>query len=416
MWRGFAGRLAGPVRKLLAAVGPGILVAATGVGAGDLATATFAGSRLGTSVLWAVVVGAAMKFALTEGLARWQLATDTTLLEGIAARLGRWPLVLFLPYFVLWSFFVGSALVSAVGVTVHAMVPVFSEAETGRIVFGAAGSAVGAALVWVGGYRLFSRVMEVATAVMFVTVVATAALLWPGAGEVLAGFVPRLGGLGGEDLQWTVALIGGVGGTVTILCYGYWIREEGRRGLDALPVSRVDLAVGYGVTALFGLAMVVIGSRVTVTGKGAGLIVALADTLGAELGPVGRWGFLAGAFAAVFTSVLGVWQAVPYLFADIVGALRGRAGEVDTAGPVYRGALLALATVPLLGLLVSFREVQRLYATVGALFVPALALLLLGMNRRAWVGGARNGPVAVVALLGTLGFFAWMALLGLDGG
>ena len=42
-------------------LGPGLLVAATGVGAGDLATAAFTGSHLGPAVLWAVLVGAALK-------------------------------------------------------------------------------------------------------------------------------------------------------------------------------------------------------------------------------------------------------------------------------------------------------------------------------------------------------------------
>ena len=47
-------------------VGPGILVAATGVGAGDLATAGFAGSQLGVAVLWAILVGAFFKFVLAR--------------------------------------------------------------------------------------------------------------------------------------------------------------------------------------------------------------------------------------------------------------------------------------------------------------------------------------------------------------
>ena len=99
-------------------------MAATGVGAGDLATAGFAGSQLGTAVLWAVLVGAFLKFVLTEGLARWQLATGLTLLEGTALKLGRTTFSLwgkarigvrslvgwfFIPYFLLWTFFVGSS-------------------------------------------------------------------------------------------------------------------------------------------------------------------------------------------------------------------------------------------------------------------------------------------------------------------
>ena len=43
---------------LLMVIGPGLLVAATGVGAGYLATAAFTGNQLGVAVLWAVVLGA----------------------------------------------------------------------------------------------------------------------------------------------------------------------------------------------------------------------------------------------------------------------------------------------------------------------------------------------------------------------
>src|SRR5690606_19679139 len=201
----------------------------TGVGGGDLATGSIVGSVLGTAVLWAVLVGALLKFVVTEGLTRWQLATGETLLEGAVQRIGPVVLWFFLPYLLLWSFFVGSAQMSATGITLHAILPVFDDARAGKIVFGIASGLVGLALVWFGGYRLFERIMRVCIAVMFVTVVTTAALLWPGTAEVLQGmFVPRIPDLRGEGLTWTVALIGGVGGTLTVMCYGYWLREEGR--------------------------------------------------------------------------------------------------------------------------------------------------------------------------------------------
>ena len=72
---------------LLSGVGPGIVIAATGVGAGDLITATVAGARYGTVILWAALLGAVLKLALNEGLARWQLATGDTLVEGWVQRL-----------------------------------------------------------------------------------------------------------------------------------------------------------------------------------------------------------------------------------------------------------------------------------------------------------------------------------------
>ena len=109
-----------------------------------------------------------------------------------------------------------------------------------------------------------------------------------------------------------VALIGGVGGTLTVLCYGYWIREEGRHGVEHLRSCRIDLATAYAMTAIFGLAVVVIGSRLgPLPGGGATLVVAVARELEVALGEIGaiaKWAFLIGAWGAVFSSLFGVWQ------------------------------------------------------------------------------------------------------------
>ena len=80
---------------------------ATGVGAGDLLTASLAGSEVGLSLLWAVVAGVILKWTLSEGIARWQLATGSTLLEGWVWRLGRWIQWVFLAYFLFFTFVVG---------------------------------------------------------------------------------------------------------------------------------------------------------------------------------------------------------------------------------------------------------------------------------------------------------------------
>ena len=405
----------------LSKIGPGLLLAATGVGAGDLATGSIVGSLLGTAVLWAVLLGAFLKFVATEGLARWQLATGQTLIEGVATRVSPIVLWLFLPYLLVWSFFVAAALMGACGVTLHAMLPLFNDARDGKVVFGMLCSLIGLALVRAGGYRLFERVMQLCIGVMFVTVVVTAALLWPGTKEVLQGLlIPRIPHAGGQGLSWTVALIGGVGGTLTVLCYGYWMREEGRSQAADLSTCRVDLAVGYLMTALFGIAMVIIGNSVHVEGSGARLLVVLSDRLGDLLGPTGKWLFLAGSFGAVFSSLLGVWQAVPYLFADGWRLSRRHSADddnthttdtVDTAGPAYRLYLYALALIPMLGLLQNFREMQKLYAIVGASFFPLLALALLVFNGRTdWVTRRFvNRPATVVVLLAFFAFFTWLA-------
>jgi Mn2+/Fe2+ NRAMP family transporter len=399
-------------------IGPGLLLAATGIGGGDLTTGTFVGGLLGTTVLWAVVVGAFLKYVVTEGLTRWQLATGETLLEGVVHRAGPIVVWLFLPYLLLWSFFVAAAQMSASGVALYAMFPVFDDPRIGKIVFGAGAGLVALALVLGGGYRLFERIIRVCIGVMFATVILTAVLVWPGTEAVLEGLlVPRIPPAG-EPLTWTIALIGGIGGTLTVLCYGYWLREEGRTSRDDLRGCRIDIGAGYLVTALFGIAIVIVGSSVHVEGEGTQLIVNLSDRLGVELGPAGRWLFLIGATGTVSSSMLGVWQSVPYLFADCWRLLRRRtAGSVavsavDTRSRPYRVYLVLLAIVPMLGLFFSFREIQKIYTVSGALFFPLLALVLLIFNGKpTWVGREfRNRPATVAALVGILAFFSWMAV------
>jgi Mn2+/Fe2+ NRAMP family transporter len=406
-------------RSPLRILGPGLLVAATGVGAGDLATGAFSGSALGPAVLWAVLVGAFLKYVLSEGLARWQLSSGETLLEGALLRTPRRLRWLFLIYLLPWSWFVGSALVGACGVTAQALLPIADDPLRGKVIWGVVHSALGLLLVRRGGFRLFERMMGVAVGVMFVTVVWTAVALGFDGGEVLRGLlVPSLPDAGGEGLDWTVALIGGVGGTLTLLCYGYWIREEGRTSAAELGLCRIDLAVGFSVTALFGVAMVLIGSRVETSGRGSGLIVSLASQLEGELGSTARWAFLLGAWGAVFSSLVGVWQAVPYIFADFWRLRRASSTDplpsVDTSAPPYRLYQLGLAAIPLLGLGGGFKQAQKAYAVVGAGFLPILALVLLILNRR-WLIGAQhaNRPLTVVALLATLVFFFLAGVHGL---
>jgi hypothetical protein len=161
---------------------------------------------------------------------------------------------------------------------------------------------------------------------------------------------------------------------------------------------------------VFGLSMIVIGSRVTLR-QGPTAALELAGQLAVTLGPAGKWIFLIGFWAAVFSSLLGVWQSAPYLFADLVAkpgsaAARQRGSERYA----YRGFLLFIATAPLVLLWTTLERAQLLYAVFGSLFMPLLALTLLVMNNRTgWVGREfRTGWMTNLALGVTLALFAWI--------
>ena len=104
---------------------------------------------------------------------------------------------------------------------------------------------------------------------------------------------------------------------------------------------------------------------------------------------------------------------MPYLFADArrTGRSKPTAEDPLTETQAYKAYLVAIATVPALGMVLSFEQVQLFYAVCGAMFVPLLAVVLLYLNSRAGlVGSFRTRPLGLVALVITLGFFAWFGL------
>jgi Mn2+/Fe2+ NRAMP family transporter len=79
-----------PTTSVVTLIGPGLLVAAAGIGAGDIVSSTIAASAHGLRLLWVVALAAFLKCVLNEGIARWQLASGMTAIEGWAAYLPWW--------------------------------------------------------------------------------------------------------------------------------------------------------------------------------------------------------------------------------------------------------------------------------------------------------------------------------------
>jgi Mn2+/Fe2+ NRAMP family transporter len=230
--------------------------------------------------------------------------------------------------------------------------------------------------------------------------------------------------------------MGGVGGSVTIMSYGYWIREAGWKGSGMLKTMRWDLGVSYALTALFAVCVVILGAGVRPEViQGNGMAVAFAEQLVPYTGQAGKWLFLLGFWGAVWSSMLGVWHGVPYLFANFVAHYRKRGQTTFAADaiphtengegksglspfevkrpfartPAYRGFLLYMALVPML-LLVTRAPVQvvRLYTIAGAMFMPLLAVLLLYLNRPKWLGEHANGRLMQVCLALCLALFVYL--------
>jgi len=380
-------------------------MAATGVGAGDLIAASVAGARYGTVILWAALIGAILKFTLNEGLARWQLATGTTLLEGWVSRLPRVVSIYFMIYLVLWTFIVSGALMAACGLAAHAMVPALPVSAWGAI-----HAVIATVLVFWGRYIYLEWAMKLFIGLMFVVIIACAFMAFPGVVPVLSGlFIPRVPEGSGPFI---LGVIGGVGGSVTLLSYGYWIREKHWTRPQQTPLVRLDLAVGYVLTGLFGIAIMIVSAGVKPdVMSGSGMVLEVANHMGALIGDGAKWMFLIGFWGAVFSSMLGVWHGIPYLFSDFYRRMKNQSVELTEIGPgslPYRLFLLYIALPPMVLLFVGKPVwIVVIYAVSGAFFMPFLASLLLYMNnKKAWLGEWINSWKSNIFLAAALLLFA----------
>jgi Mn2+/Fe2+ NRAMP family transporter len=368
-------------------IGPGIVVAATGVGAGDLVATLVAGARFGYVLLWAAVAGCVVKIALVEGVGRYCLSTGRTIFHGWRS-LGRWTTVYFAIYVVIWGYVYGAAAMTSSALPIAALFPQL-ELRTWAILHGL----LGLVLVGAGRYALFEKVMAALVGIMFVTVVGTAILTVPSLPGVLSGLVPRLPE---GSLIYTLGLIGGVGGTITLAAYGYWLRAKGWNDGSWIRIMRLDNGFAYVMTGIFVVAMLIIGAELLhaaniALARGEQGLLSLGDVLEAEYGSGLATLFLVGFWAASFSSLIGVWHGVSLMFADFVATMRGREDDPAATGessPAFRGYMLWL-TFPPMALLFLDKPFGLIvaYAALGSLFMPFLALTAL------WLLNSRRTPV-----------------------
>jgi Mn2+/Fe2+ NRAMP family transporter len=407
-----AKRLETPVERKRSApaitvFGPAIIVAAAGIGASDIIAASVAGARFGLALLWAVALGAALKGVLSEGIARWQVASGTTLLQGVAKHLPPWVLLLFVAYLVVWAVGVSGALANGCGLAIENL----SGGRVPRSWGAVSHVLVAAFVVRSGGLIAFTKAMKFLIIAMFITIVYCAVRSAPAPHVMVSGLLPSVPTGAGP---FVLSVLGGIGGSVTLLTYNY-LPQSQSSSMNRFALMRLDIAVAYTFTALFGMSILLIASRVFhdsgLPPTDHDIISRMAEMLGTKIGRAGFYIYSIGFWAAVVASLLGTWQTVPLLIAECYSLIRRLPADhrnitVSCGSAAYKTGLAALtiAAVPFafigrpLALIVG-------YTVVASLIVPFIAAVLLYLNTRVqWTEPSRRNSrfidgVLIVALV-----------------
>lgn len=348
-------------------LGPGLVVAATAIGASHLVLAPTAGAAYGYALLWVVTFAHLFKYPAFEFGPRYAVATGGSLLDGYARvpGPGNWALWVFLAGTIIQGVTVLAGVLGVAAAVVAAVVPGL-PIPLGSLLLGL----LIAGLLRSGGFDGLSALSKW----MLLALAAMTALAFlarpPGAGFWSGLAVPAAPAgaalLIGALLGWMPT------GIDVAVWHSMWALERrdeweerarakagARDNVPArgevptagvLGVGLLDMRIGYGLSLALGAMFVALGAEVLRplgrVPEGADVAITIArlytDVLGDWVLPL----FLAAAFFGMFSTAYAVLDGFPRAFAETLGRLRPAAAA--RRGALYWGFLacsLSLAVV-----------------------------------------------------------------------
>jgi Mn2+/Fe2+ NRAMP family transporter len=380
-------------------IGPGMVLAASIVGSGELIATTTLGAQVGFAALWIILVSCAIKPVVQAELGRYTIATGHTGLEGFdrvpGPRLGvRW---------VVWAWGITVSLTllqvggmyGGVSQVLHLLVPPIPvTAWVGVCV------AITIALLLGGGYDRIERIAFVKVGLFTLLTVCAAAVLLRrpdavAARDVADGLSFQLPAAG---LATAIAVFGitGVGATELVM-YPYWCVEKGyarfvgpredtaawvARARGWIRVMHLDILWSLVIYTLATVGFYLLGAailhRMGVVPPERETIQVLSQIYTHTLGDWALWVFYAGAVVTLYGTIFAATAAHARLFADAVRIAGGFAREDAESRRRWRDRfVVALSVVP--ALLYWFLESPVRMVVMGGV-AQALMLPIIGLS------------------------------------
>ncbi|MFB0553232.1 MAG: Nramp family divalent metal transporter [Phycisphaerae bacterium] len=219
---------------VFALVGPSMVWAAEYIGSGEVILATRTGAILGTTVLWAIVLGIFLKFWIGMSGARYTVCTGEGMIDMCDRVPGprHWAVwIILVAQFASAAFSIG-ALATAAGVFVNSIIPIGASLSGWLVTFVAVG------IVWSGVFNVLKIVMSFFVLIIVLGVLYVAAHVFPGFPEFLRSLTPNVP----QVPEWAAAIEGvsrnpwkeilpllgwGAGGFASQVWYTYWVLGAG---------------------------------------------------------------------------------------------------------------------------------------------------------------------------------------------
>lgn len=387
-------------------IGPGMILAASIVGSGELINTTTLGAQVGYVALWLILLSCFIKPVIQAELGRYTIASSETGLEA----LNRVPGPRFRANWIVWAWVLMTlmtllqigAMYGGVAQVMHLLVPSISINIWVLIFY-----VISVALLLGGGYERIEKIAVIKVALFTMLTVMAAILLlrlpqYFSPDALIEGLKLKLPEQG---IFTALSAFGITGvGASELFMYPYWCVEKGyaqyvgkrdgssewqQRARGWVRVMHVDILASMVIYTLATIAFYLLGAGVLngmgQVPKAQDMIPVLSNIYTQTLGDWSLWLFYLGAIATLYGTIFAATAANSRVFAD-AARLMGFFDRHDyQKRQQYRnGFIIMLLTIPMMMYLSFASPVKMVIAggTAQALMLPIIGFGAIWLRHR----------------------------------
>ncbi|KAF1078087.1 Nramp family divalent metal transporter [Methanogenium sp. MK-MG] len=382
MISGLRRRIPPGIAAMLFFIGPGLILAIEASGESGITELIAAGYEHGFALFWVIAAALIFKFAFTNGIARYTVATGTSIFDGLRSIPGpkNWEVTFIVAiYFFEMVGFGGIAL--------------FAGSMLAKVIPAAAPAAYAFALLifillvlWKDSYERLEHIILLISVVMFAGLAALILTLPFPLAAIAQGCIPSVPD---GALIETMALLGVVGSGLNLLLYSVWLHEKmGDRHGEAYFASHMksvnlDLVLAFLLVGVVALIFMTLGFwgfvHEHLTEVGVGVVT---EVLYASFGkiPGGMNTVMFVAFVILTGALISGMDGRARAVSSVVS--RASATRFDER-TLYRMVLIAFAFIITAGILSGeTTSLIRAVAAVSSVMFGLLGFMLIYLDRR----------------------------------
>jgi manganese transport protein len=363
-------------------MGPAWVISAVACGPATMASVSIAGAHYGYQLLWVVVLSALLAFVVQFMAAKVGLIGGKGIIALVEERWGNvWAWILMIDALLatwLAAAVLMKALVATTGLVTGVFTPWWSLIYVVLIFI----------LVGMGGYRWVERVCKTLVSIVVGCFIVTVIMIKPDLSGMARGLVPMFTA-GSQDALMMAGIMGGAVHITIIAMHTYNVNAR-NWGPDDMGLAWTDtflsmfLAFGiYSVTIFVAAASILHPQGIEVK-----TAFDLARPLKPVLGGYAHGIFLAGFWAAVFSTIMPTYLAAGYFIAD---KMKWTISVRDTRFKVvvFLGCLISLVGPLVKGSFLMLLVVMLALGLCGT--PPVVFILLFLLNQKDWAKEHYNG-------------------------